>query len=165
MHAELRPSFQIDLPGATVHETVARLRSSLDATPAVVTEWAQTHVLLALPPRDRHLWSPWLHVDIRPPESEPTGCSIFARFSPHPALWTGIALTYLALASLILFGSCFAVAQMLLTEAAWAWWVVGAAIALAAAIWYASQVGQRLAWDQMRTLRDILEHALNTPSA
>ncbi len=172
MSAELRPSFQIDLPALGVDEVVARLRAGLDpasfdadgvrtdkAGHRWVTEWAKTHVLVAMRKDLRHAWSPWLHVDVRSSEAGET--YVFARFSPHPALWTAIALTYLALGSIVLFGACFGTAQAMLGERGWAWWVVGAAVVVAGLIWIASQAGQRLAREQMAELHAALDRALD----
>ena len=171
MSAELRPSFQIDVPTLDVDDVVERLRAGLD--PATfdadgvrtakdghrwVTEWAKTHVLVAMRKDLRHAWSPWLHVDVRSSEAGET--YVFARFSPHPALWTAIALTYLSLGSIVLFGSCFGTAQAMLGERGWAWWGVGGARVVAALIWFASQAGQRLAREQMEELHAALDASL-----
>ncbi len=117
------------------------------------------HIVLTPIPKARHLWSPWLHVEIEVAES---GSLVRAKFSPHPNLWTSFAFGYFTLGTVVFFAGFFAVAQMFTGERPWAWWVTAVAAVGLIAMWITAKVGQGLAHEQMHQLRTQLEEALET---
>lgn len=157
MSAKLRPTFTLDLVSSP-DASLERLRAAMaDHPTGIASRIAGHHLMLTVPASQRHTWSPWLHVDLRPPEDGRPGTHVFCRFSPHANLWTAIAFTYLALATIAALASMFALAQSTLGGMPWAWWVVLACIVGAVGLWIMAQVGQRLAQDQMAELRTALE--------
>lgn len=105
------------------------------------------------------MWSPWLEIDVSPNEG---GTRIGARFSPHPSVWTGFAFGYLTLGVVCLVALTIVVSGEMLEggEQRWAWWLVGGAAVAMIAMWGVSMIGQRLAHDQMQTLRTNLDRAI-----
>lgn len=169
MSLELRPTFAIGLAEPTA-VVLRRLRSRL-AAPHVLVRWArppgggeatlrddQDHAVLCMDESVRHFWSPWLTLDVAAEDGE---THVFGRFSPHPSVWTGFAFCYLTL-TVIGFFSLIFVAALRMSGGGQAWvGVIAPLCALVAlALWWASQVGQRLAHAQMMTLRDCVDAAL-----
>ncbi|HED53572.1 MAG TPA: hypothetical protein ENJ00_05155 [Phycisphaerales bacterium] len=152
--AAVRPTFEIELE-AEPEAVINGLKDDLDGINCPFeARWAGQHLLFTVCEQERHFWSPWLHIDVLP---EDTGSRIRARFSPHPNIWTMYALSYLALVSAALFGACFAGAQFLLHQSPWAVWVVVASALIGLAMWISALIGQRLAHEQMGTLKQQFE--------
>ncbi|MCL4219986.1 MAG: hypothetical protein KJZ65_01315 [Phycisphaerales bacterium] len=108
------------------------------------------HVTLKIRDADRRFWSPWLNIEIEP---RPDGASILhARFSPHPNIWTIVALSYIAMAVVIMIGGCFGLSQWWINQPPTALWTIPFALLVSAALFIASQIGQKLAADEMDML-------------
>lgn len=166
----LRPTFSAELacPSRTVIE---RLWAKLVPGPILVKRSRppgggpergprdEAHLMLTIRPEERHFWSPWLTVEITP-RGEAT--HLRATFSPHPSVWTGFAFAYLILGVVCVVSLVFVASAALLPDSSqsWALWVTGGAALAIIAMWTASQIGQRLARDQMDTLRHELDRAV-----
>ncbi len=170
MSLELRPSFTIGLNEPCGH-VLKRLRARMRAD-HVEVRWAQRpggggppsaredqdHVVLCIVEPERHFWSPWLMVDIAEQDG---GVHLYGRFSPHPSVWTGFAFCYLTLGAIGFFALIFAWASQLSGSGKPVVGLIAPVCALVAfSLWWASQVGQRLAHAEMRTLRACLDAAL-----
>lgn len=116
------------------------------------------HFVLTVVESERHFWSPWLNVEVTPREG---GAHLFARFSPHPSVWTMFAFAYLAMTTLLLLSLCFAAALSMSGSAPWGLAVSAGAVVVMLLLWAASQVGQRLAHAQMVQLRLALDEAVD----
>lgn len=115
------------------------------------------HVTLKIRDKDRHFWSPWLNIEIEP---RPDHTSILhARFSPHPNIWTIVALSYIAMGVVIMIGGCFALSQWWIKQPATALWSIPFALLVSAALFIASQVGQKLAANEMDMLDRLMHKA------
>jgi hypothetical protein len=115
------------------------------------------HFVLTVAESEQRFWSPWLNVEVRPSGE---GSSLVGRFSPHPSVWTGFAFAYLALVMVLLLSLSFSVAMHLSGSSPWTLVFSGGAVLVMAAMWGASQLGQRWAHAQMETLRGALETAV-----
>ena len=176
---ELRPTFTIGVAEPT-GVVLRRLRARM-AAPQVEVRWArqpgggeattvredQDHVVLCMIPEVRHFWSPWLMLDV---QAEDGATHLFGRFSPHPSVWTGFAFCYLTLTAIGFFALIFAWASQLSGSGnSWLGLLAPLCAAIAFALWWASQVGQRLARAEMVRLRDCVYAAVepedDTPTA
>lgn len=120
---------------------------------------AGNHLELLIAEPERHFWSPWLSVDVLP---DPEGTRIKCRYGPHPSLWTAIASIYALLCFVALVGAVFGSTQALLGQSPVGLAAVPAALLLGGGLYAGSQVGQRLGAEQMQTLDDFLDSALET---
>jgi len=166
----LRPTFRWLSP-CPPGEALDRLGRLLADVPHAFTgRRAGNHLMLTVPPRDRHFWSPWAHVEVLDPDDPAAneqdhppapagGCVIRGRFSPHPGIWTAYMLAYLALTTLIVFAGVFGYAQFTLERAPTAWLAVPACLLVAGVMWGASLLGQRLAREQIESLTHVLRDA------
>jgi hypothetical protein len=110
-----------------------------------------------MPENQQRFWSPWLQVSILPHER---GTQLFGRFSPRPAVWTAFALSYLFLACVAFFSCMFGLSQLILRQHAWGFWIALGATLVFTVMWWASQVGQRLADQQMHALRETFDRVI-----
>lgn len=168
MSLALRPSFAVDL-GCPSSQVLERLFARLGAGPHQLRRTRvpggggergprdHDHFVLTVAEAEQRLWSPWLTVEVTP---KGEGAHLFARFSPHPSVWTGFAFAYLTLSVVLLFSLVFTAALALSGGVPWSLFVSAGAALVLFGLWWASQVGQRLARGQMETLRAELTAAL-----
>lgn len=168
MSLGFRPTFSLEV-GCPSRELLPRLYAQLAQEPALlgitrVPGGGADHVLesdhftLRVLDEESHFWSPWLNVEVI---AHGEGSLLSGRFSPHPAVWTGFMFAYLILGMIGFFSLIFAWALSSSGGTPWTLGVGGLSAATAIALWWASQVGQRLAADQMAALREILERVVS----
>ena len=170
MALSLRPSFSLDLP-VRARDVIDRLCAQLATAPMDVRRTREPgsgrdagardhdHVVLTVPASQQTFWSPWLTLDVTPRDD---GARLHGKFSPHPSVWTGFAFGYLTLTVVCLVALVIAASSVLVPGAGqlWALWLAAGAALAMAGMWWASQLGQRLARAQMEDLRRELDHAL-----
>ncbi len=118
------------------------------------------HITLRVPFEQRHFWSPWYNLDLAPDPQDPNQSILHLRFSPHPSIWTSIALAYLALIVIITLAACYGFAQIMIEKKPTALWGIPASILIAVGIFVAAQIGQSLAKEQMALLDALVQEAL-----
>lgn len=176
MALALRPSFAIEL-AVPSRKVLPQLTAALTAGPMALRRTRvpgsgrddqraldRDHLVLTVPERDQHFWSPWLTVEVTPLRG---GAHLFARFSPHPSVWTAFAFGYLALGTITAVALAIAGSGLLVRGAGqpWSLWVAaGCAIGMVV-MWWVSQVGQRIARDQMALLTGELDRAIDATGA
>lgn len=162
----MRPTFELRVPlprDAVVQHLGALLER--DEHP-VRGSGVGHHLLVTVPERDRHFWSPWLSIEVHDDDDDERGdapadgARVEGRFSPSPAIWTGFMMTWIALATLAFFVVVFGVAQWMMDHDPSALIFLALLAPLAVALYWSSRVGQRLAHDQMHELYDTLTGAL-----
>src|ERR1044071_9083202 len=108
MPLALRPSFAIEL-AMSARTVLPRLAAALASGPMTVRRTRvpgsgrddnrprdRDHLVLTVPAAQQHFWSPWLTVELTPRAGS---THLFARFSPHPSVWTAFVFGYLMLAT------------------------------------------------------------------
>lgn len=150
---KMRPTFEIGLPIAP-DDAVNQMRAQLRDEFRECTTSAGRCVDLFVSDEERHFWSPHLSVQV---EEEESGSRLYARFGPHPEVWTMFVFLYSAVGFAALLGVGWGYAQWISGRPPWALLVVPGAAAVAALLYLGSRVGQRLGRDQMSALRTRLE--------
>lgn len=123
----------------------------------VIVRSVGQHLVLTHSAHLRHFWSPWLHIEV---EAHERASRVIAKFTPHPNLWTSFAFGYFTLGALAFFGGFFAVAQAIVNQSAWAWWIAAGAGVGMLAMFVFAKLGQRLAAQQMGDLSTRLNAVL-----
>ena len=171
MSLALRPSFDLDvamparsaLPALTAQLEAGAMSLRRTRVPgggrADERARERDHLVLTVPEAQRHFWSPWLTIEVSPRGG---GTHLFSRFSPHPSVWTAFSFGYLGLGSITAVALAIAGSGMLVrgAEQPWALWVAGACALCMIAMWWISQIGQRIARAQMTTLAAELDRAV-----
>jgi hypothetical protein len=85
---------------------------------------------------------------------------LFARFAPHPEVWTFFMFLYFLVAFVVLFGATFGFVQWASGEAAWALWAVWTGLPVLGLCHLASDLGSRWGQDQMHELKAILKEVV-----
>jgi len=154
----MRPTFRAQLD-ADRDTAMDRIRGALSEDERFAGRWrgkgrwAEVHV----PHDERRLWSPHLSIRL---DDDPTGCTLFGRFAPHPEVWTFFMFLYFALSFAVVFGGVFGYVQWASNESAWGLWAVWVGLPAIGLIHGASWLGQRLGYDQMVSLKDEIDGVL-----
>jgi hypothetical protein len=157
----LRPTFELRV-GDDPRAVGARLKSTLEAEPgAFESRWArgEMHVIVAPARTRRHVWSAWLHLDLRTPD-EGQGTLLFGRFTPNPGVWTAYMLTLIALLAIALFALALTLAQMTLERPTWGLWLLAGSVGVACTLVYGSICAQGKALTEMDEMRAIVQRAI-----
>lgn len=151
----LRPTFSLRLALSRA-EAAEEIRSRLMGRDDLAGRWRSKGrwMELYVPDEERRLWSPYLSVRLDHAETG-EGSSVFARFAPHPEVWTFFMFLYFLTAFVVLFGATFGYVQWASGEEAWALWAVWAGLPILAACHLASFIGSRLGQPQMRELKAV----------
>ena len=158
----MRPRFELQLD-QTRAELLARLRARLacDGCPCQASV-SDTCVVVEIRPRLRHFWSPQLSFELR----EDDGRTVLrGLFGPNPNVWTMVLAAYAALGFSAGFAGLLGFSQRLLGQPAWGLGLATCALSLMLLPYAASQIGKRLAAEQMELLRCFLEETLGRESA
>ena len=115
------------------------------------------HAFVQLPRDQRSFLSPYLNLSIREDKS---GQVLVGRFSPHPHVWTGFMAIYAILALVGIGGFVYGWAQTLIGESARMMWVAPACLAVIAFVYGAAVIGQGLTSNEMYTLRNVVDRAV-----
>jgi hypothetical protein len=139
-------------------EAISRMRRAIEhADCPCLGRIVGHHVDLAIPERERHLWSPCLHLEFRAADH---GTVVHGLVGPHPNLWTMFAFFYGTLLSAAFFGVMLGIAQLMLHRPPWGMWVTIPVLGAVAGLYWISQLGQRFAEEQTAMLRAFSERAL-----
>ena len=157
----LRPTFDIPLEDDEPAEIWAKVKDLVEEK-GLRGQFRDRFAMISIDESQRHFWSPWLHLDFRKHEEK---FSLHGRFSPHPSIWTALVFGYLALAVFAFFGAVLGLSQWLSGETPWGCIVIPVVCLLGLLVWFISQVGQRLAHDEMVELKRCVESAVAEPKA
>jgi len=153
----MRPTFTIEFPIDRA-SAMSRLEALVrDEDYPIEGRVAGNHLMLVIPPKRRHFWSPWLNLEVHDQES---GSKVVGKFSPNPSVWTGFMLTYIALATLVFFSGMFGVSQWMMAKPPSALMFMIIPIVIAIGMYWSSLIGQRIANEQMRELYDASMNAI-----
>lgn len=153
---QFRPTFQLPT-SLCERDVVARVQNAI-ADQGFKGQFVGQHMQISIVEHDRHFWSPWLHLEVRDVEGDN---QLFGRFSPHPTLWLAFVFAYLSIAFICFFASIIGLSQWLAHESAWAFVVIPLGGMLAVGLWVVSQVGQKLARQEMEQMQAIVLECLH----
>jgi hypothetical protein len=173
----MRPTFEIELPLSS-DDTIACLTALIHENDFPVSgRIAGNHLMLVIPPNQRHFWSPWLNIEINDHGNKDSNedsdshnndtqstqsSSIRGRFSPNPSVWTGIAMSYISLGVLVFFSAMFGIAQWMMEKPPNSLKLIPVFVVIAGILYWASLIGQRLAQTQMNELYCVSMEALKS---
>lgn len=127
----------------------------------------QHHVFVKCTAEKQHFWSPELTLEIvrnylmdgeYSDHKEPT--LVRGYISPRPSIWTFFAFAYIGLGLLFLGFLVYGTSQMMLDLPTDMLWYALFCLVLAAGVFIATQIGQRLGEDQTKTLLKFVNDGL-----
>lgn len=158
-----RPRVELDLD-LPPEECLRRIGRSLKVCPDCCDgSVVGRHVNLVVHPRERHFWSPWLQMSVRP-SKEGAGARLRGQFGPHPSIWTGFVFSYSVFTLTAVLGSMVGISQQIVEEPAWGWLLVPLGGLGISVTYLAAMIGRHLGAEQMGRMRRFLADALEDAS-
>ena len=121
------------------------------------------HVILDVPPSERHYWSPQLNFRVEENEDDQDSSVIKGLIGPRPAVWTMFMFVYFSIGIAGFFISCFGVSRWMLGEYSNLLLALPAAALIMATAYKAGKYGERLGHDQIDILKNFVRSALQMP--
>ena len=154
---QIRPRFRINSPHSPEY-ILETLASKLEDPEAPVTGKVVTHhVVLNIPVRDQHYWSPQLHMEVEEAEG---GSLIRGLFGPKPTVWTFFIFMYSVIGLLGVIALTFGLSQWSIGVYAWAFWGVPLSAVLYVIVYFIARTGQHMGKEQMGVLQNFLDKAI-----
>lgn len=160
---QLRPTFEIQTPEGPSAAATRLRRVLAQQEDRIEARWAPdgTHVMIAPVRAQRHFWSAWLRVDVRPPKKGDETI-VFGRFAPSPTLWTAYVLTMVALVGVGMISIVLVLALSMKEKDAWGWWWVQVgALVITAALFAGTVWAQGKSSHEMDEMHAMVERALS----
>lgn len=154
-----RPRFKFGSPMSATDIT-HRIRERIDTNnpKGLGQKNVHYHITLHFPHEQAHMWTPQLDLNL---EEETDGrTTVRCLIGPASNVWMLFAGGYLALTLLGLTGVTLGLAQLSLDHTPWGFWAMPVAVGGIALMGYLAYTGQRRAHDDMRTLKEFVDGAL-----
>ncbi len=153
----MRPRFRLEVP-LPPEEVHRRLSDQLGCAGCPCrADVLGDHVEVMIREELRHFWSPRLSLEIQP---QAGGAALTGLFGPNPNVWTMFLAAYGFLLLSASFAGVLGLVQLGLDMAPWGLWVAIGCLLGCVLPYVGSQVGQRLAAEQMELLRCFLQESL-----
>ena len=120
---------------------------------------SDTFITISLPESDIQYWSPQLRLTL---EENEEGTLIRGLYGPNQSVWALFFYCYAAIGILAFFAGIYGLVQLSLDIPAPILWILPVLLICAFLLYLFSQTGQKLGAQQMFTLHNFFESALNT---
>lgn len=143
-----------------MEEVLGRVIAYADAQDSeeVHLKTVRNHLTLDLPGWKKHYYSPQMDLNLE--EDELGGTLVRCLIAPAPNIWTLFMFGYGLLGFAALIGLMIGLSQWQLDKNMWGFWVLLGAAMGGGILHLAILEGQRMARDEMRTLKQFLDQAL-----
>ena len=154
---ELRPRFRRKTHLSQT-EITDRIQKHLDEeNSSVVGYISEHHVILKIPAKDRHYWSPELHLEI---EAEGNVSIIKGLFGPRPSVWFMFVFFYTLLGFISMVIMIVGFSRLNLGLSSQILWALPIILVLIGLVYSTAKTGQKLGHDEMYILYYFTEDCL-----
>ena len=158
---QIRPRFKIQTR-ENPEWVLSRLEQALSKSEAAITgKVVSHHVVLNIPQKDQHYWSPQLHLEV---EEDEEGSLIRGLFGPKPTVWTLFVFIYSVIGLFGLIALTFGLSKWMLGEITFWFWGIPGSLVAALVVYFIARTGQHLGREQMEVLKDFLEKNIDQGS-
>lgn len=159
---QIRPRFTLS-SSLTPDQIFLHLKEKVQAENSpVIGKISPEYALFRVPVKSKNFWNPELQVSTEIKESLTI---VKGLIGPKPKVWTSFVFGYGMAIMLSIFGGMYGYSQYALGNPAPWLWSFPVAFILAILVFITAKIGQFLAQDQMRTLRNFLDEAINEADA
>lgn len=150
----VRPRFK-HLVAKSINEVETEILASLATTQEIYTAGFVTgHSHLLIPIKERHFWSPQLHLST---EATEEGTIIRGLYGPNPTVWGLFFFGYVALGMAFFFTGFWGLTQWSLGQPAMVLWALPFITGMAFVLYFIAQFGQKVGAEQMYRLHHFYE--------
>lgn len=147
-----RPRFRVDtsMDGTSVEHRLRQKAKEL-AGDTYESTCVKGHLVLRIPERRRHFWSPQLDISITEAEGG-SGSTIRCLLAPAPVVWTMFMFFYALSGFAATVGLMIGSSQYSLDKNPWGFWLAAGAVILGLALYVIAQFGKMLGSEEMQQL-------------
>lgn len=150
----IRPRFK-HLVTKQVREVEDEIISAMDQTKEVYTAgFVQGHLYLLIPVKERHYWSPQLHLST---EQTDEGTIIRGLYGPNPTVWGLFFFGYVTLGMAFFFIGFWGLSKWSLGQPSGILWALPFIAGAAMVLYIIAQMGQKVGAEQMFRLHHFYE--------
>jgi hypothetical protein len=155
---EFRPRFRFHTP-LDVEEVKQRIafRIGENNPDRLVLGGTGSHLVLTFPSVAQHAWTPQMDVDVSTDEGRTL---VRCLIGPAPSIWMLFMGGYLVITVAALLGITLGMAQQMVSDTPWGYFLVAPMPAVGLVLWLLAQGGKRRSRDEMRTLKNFMDQAL-----
>lgn len=161
-NAQLRPRYQFQSPQEAqklYQQIIAALKKQSTSPNSLPWRTVSGHIVVNVPPAQKHFWSPHLDVNIEPQMEG--GTTVRVLVGPAPTVWTLFMFFYALFILMFLGGLILGYSQYILHKPTSWFWLVPLSVVLAGALWGIGLIGKNTGKAQTRQLIHFIEKALN----
>jgi len=155
----IRPRFKVEVD-LNINQIQNKIDNELDNSDKNYTaNINNSFITLMLPESETKYWSPQLRLTM---EEKANGTLIRGLFGPKPSIWALFFYCYAAFGILGFFAGMYGLVQLSLDMPAPILWTLPALAICSIILYLFSQTGQKLGAQQMFSLHNFFESAINT---
>jgi hypothetical protein len=155
---EIRPRFSEEISWEK-EQAIEAFKTQLDDSETVVASIWEHHIVLKIPAKEQHFWSPQLTISF---ETVDSGTLVRGLCGPKPTVWMMFVFFYFILGFIGTMVMIMGFAQMNLGLSAGILWLLPAIGFLLLLVFLSARMGQRLGKEEMQRLFDFYRNTLHT---
>lgn len=155
---EFRPRFRFHTPlsGEEVERRITD-RVAQHNPEGLALRRTGMHLVLTFPHAVQHAWTPQMDVDV---SAEDGRTLVRCLIGPAPSIWMLFMGGYIVLTVVALLGVTLGMAQQMVNETVWGYYLVVPLPFIGLGLWLLAQGGKRRSRAEMRTLKTFVDEAL-----
>lgn len=153
----VRPRFK-QLSQQTVQEINQEFEDFLENTEACVGQVMEQTVILRIPEKERHFWSPELAINLEETEK---GTIIRGLYGPNPTVWTMFMFAYIGIGIMAMFALMVALTNIMLEKGYLFVFIFSGLCIAGLALYLIAQFGQKMGVEQTFTLHHFFEETIH----
>ena len=154
----IRPRFSVKVP-LSADEIKTRIKTRLERDGATCNgKMAMGHVVLDIPEKDLHFWSPQMSFDIV--DAEDGSSELKGLIGPKPHVWTLFMFFYFIIGTAGMFISIYGLSKWQLGNFHSAVFGFPIALVIMSTAYFIGKSAEKIGHDQIDTLKDFLRSAL-----
>lgn len=160
----LRPryKFTTTLSANEIRQRIkAALKSENQNTYELQQRSVSNHIIVVLPKKHKHFWSPTLDVNLETKAADKTLVRVL--IGPEPSIWTMFMFIYTIGGLMAAAGFVLGSSQYILGHGSWYFMLIPAGVVLVAIFYMAGLAGKTKAQEQMHILKNFMEEAIGQP--
>ena len=157
----IRPRFEFTVP-YSAEEVMARISELMTKhQDDVIGHIQDQHIILDIPSKSRHYWSPQLNFRVEADEEDSSQAIVRGLIGPRPAVWTMFMFIYFSIGGIGFFISAFGISHWMLGKFSPTVLALPIAALIMLTAYRAGKYGEKLGADQIEVLKQFVRDALS----
>lgn len=153
----VRPRFK-QLTQQTIQEVNQELETELGNTTNCAGQVMEHIIILKIPEKERHFWSPELSINLEETEE---GTIIRGLYGPNPTVWTMFMFAYIGIGIMAMFALMVAITNIMLEKGYLFVFIFSGLCIAGLGLYLIAQFGQKMGVEQTFTLHHFFEETIH----